>query len=265
MTERETFLRAICDDPADDTARMVFADWLEEHGEPARAEFIRVEVRIANRNPDDESDDRRRAALFARRAALLKAHAREWLEPFVGCARESGFERGFVAEVEATADTFLTHGERWMTLTPLTRVRFIGTLVLAADAAEPSCYRAGQLFTCPLLARLETIDLETNHINPDDMRRLAAYPDLSRLRELVLAWNRLGSEGAAILAGMPQLRGLEELNLLGNGITGAGARALAQSRYLSHLEHLFLGGNRFAEDSTALLALRSRFNGRVIV
>jgi uncharacterized protein (TIGR02996 family) len=256
MTDRETFLRAICENPADDTARLVFADWLEEHGDADRGEFIRIEVQIANRNPNDETDDRRRAALFARRAELLKAHAREWFEPFLGCAKESAFERGFVAEVEATADTFLTHGERWMTLTPLTRVRFIGTLVVAGDAAEPSCYRAEQLFTCPLLARLETIDLETNHINPDDMRRLAAYPDLSRLRELVLAWNRLGSEGAAILAGMSQLRGLEELNLVGNGITGAGARALAQSPYLGGLKELRITKNPIKGRAWTMLELR---------
>jgi uncharacterized protein (TIGR02996 family) len=255
MTDRETFLRAICDNPTDDTARLVFADWLEEHGDADRGEFIRIEVQIANRGPDDEIGGRRRAALFARRAELLKAHAREWLEPFLGCAKEAGFERGFVAEVEATADMFLTHGERWMTLTPLTRVRFTGTLVVAGDA-EPSCYRAEQLFSCPLLARLGTIDLETNHITPDDMRRLAAYPDLSRLRELVLAWNRLGSEGAAILAGMPQLRGLEELNLLGNGITGAGARALAQSPYLGGLKELRITKNPINGRAWTMLELR---------
>src|SRR5438477_7332783 len=256
MTERETFLRAICDNPADDTARLVFADWLEEHGDAARAEFIRVEVQLANRNPDDENDDRRRAALFARRAALLKAHARGWLEPFVGCAKESGFERGFVAEVEATADTFLTHGGRWMALTPLTRVRFVGTLTVVAGDPVPGCYRSEELFACPLLGRLETIDLETNHINPDDLRRLAAYPDLSRLRELVLAWNRLGSEGAEVLAGMPQLRGLEELNLVGNGITSAGARVLAQSPHLGGLKELRITKNPINGRAWTVLELR---------
>jgi uncharacterized protein (TIGR02996 family) len=254
MTDRESFLRAICNDPADDTARLVFADWLEEHGEASRGEFIRVEVQLANRNPDDEADDRRRAVLFARRAELLKRHKQEWLEPFLGCAKESGFERGFVAEVEATADTFLAHGERWMALTPLTRVRFVGTLV--AGDAEPSGYRAEELFACPLLGRLETIDLETNHITPDDLRRLAAYPDLSRLRELVLSWNRLGSEGAAILAGMPQLRGLEELNLVGNGITGSGARAIAQSPYLGGLKELRITKNPIKGRAWTMLELR---------
>lgn len=40
-------LRAILLDPADDTARLVYADWLEENGEAARAEFIRVQCQLA--------------------------------------------------------------------------------------------------------------------------------------------------------------------------------------------------------------------------
>ena len=27
--------------PADDTARLVYADWLDEHGEPAKTEYLR--------------------------------------------------------------------------------------------------------------------------------------------------------------------------------------------------------------------------------
>jgi uncharacterized protein (TIGR02996 family) len=255
MTDRETFLRAICDDPADDTARLVFADWLEEHGEAARGEFIRVEIQLARRNPDDEADDRRRATLFARRAALLKAHAREWLEPFSSYARESGFERGFVAEVEAPADVFLTHGERWTSITPLTRVRFT-TCQVWDDTVRAYTARTEELFTSPLLCRLEKIDLENSQLGPANLERLAAHPDLSRLRELVLAWNRLGSEGATILAGMSQLRGLEELNLVGNGVTSAGARALAQSPYLGGLKELRITKNPIRSRGWTMLELR---------
>lgn len=34
MNEREAFIRSICERPEDDTVRLVFADWLEEHEEP---------------------------------------------------------------------------------------------------------------------------------------------------------------------------------------------------------------------------------------
>lgn len=47
MSDRSAFITAICADPDDDTARLVYADYLEENGEPARAEFIRVQCELA--------------------------------------------------------------------------------------------------------------------------------------------------------------------------------------------------------------------------
>lgn len=47
MTERESFLAAIIADPQEDAPRLIFADWLEEHGERDRAEFIRVQCELA--------------------------------------------------------------------------------------------------------------------------------------------------------------------------------------------------------------------------
>ena len=41
MTDRHAFLAAIKAHPDDDTPRLVFADWLDEHGEPERARVIR--------------------------------------------------------------------------------------------------------------------------------------------------------------------------------------------------------------------------------
>lgn len=38
MSEEAPFLAALKANPADDTARRVYADWLDEHDEPAKAE-----------------------------------------------------------------------------------------------------------------------------------------------------------------------------------------------------------------------------------
>lgn len=45
--ERDAFVRAIVERPDDDLPRLVYADWLEDQGEPERAEFIRVQCEIA--------------------------------------------------------------------------------------------------------------------------------------------------------------------------------------------------------------------------
>ncbi len=62
MTPDDAFLAAIIDRPDDDSLRLVYADWLEEHGEQKRAEFIRVQLDLATLPEGDE----RRKALEAR-------------------------------------------------------------------------------------------------------------------------------------------------------------------------------------------------------
>src|SRR5207249_8060556 len=47
MARDEAFLQAIVENPDDDTPRVVYADWLDEHGDAARAEFIRLQVRLS--------------------------------------------------------------------------------------------------------------------------------------------------------------------------------------------------------------------------
>jgi uncharacterized protein (TIGR02996 family) len=45
VADDETFVAAIRDQPADDTLRLVYADWLEDRGD-SRAEFLRLECRL---------------------------------------------------------------------------------------------------------------------------------------------------------------------------------------------------------------------------
>src|SRR5262245_65743596 len=46
MNVREALIQAIAQNLYDDAPRLVFADWLEDHGEPDRAELIRVQVEL---------------------------------------------------------------------------------------------------------------------------------------------------------------------------------------------------------------------------
>lgn len=47
MTTQDALLAEILANPADDVCRLVYADWLDENGQPERAEFIRVQCQIA--------------------------------------------------------------------------------------------------------------------------------------------------------------------------------------------------------------------------
>ena len=72
--ERVPFIKAILDAPDDPSAYMVFADWLEDHGDP-QGELIRVQWELEN--PDLKTAERKKIA--AREAALLKEHESTWL------------------------------------------------------------------------------------------------------------------------------------------------------------------------------------------
>jgi uncharacterized protein (TIGR02996 family) len=42
MSDEAAFLEALKANPADDTTRLVYADWLDEHNEPQKAEYLRL-------------------------------------------------------------------------------------------------------------------------------------------------------------------------------------------------------------------------------
>src|SRR5688500_7506010 len=80
MTDREALLRAIIETPDDDAPRLVYADWLDEHGQPDQAEFIRLQC---ERNRHPQSDDHWKE-LGARCAQLLSANGHRWMRGVPG-------------------------------------------------------------------------------------------------------------------------------------------------------------------------------------
>src|SRR5262245_1818230 len=145
MTADDGFLQAIVDDPDGDAPRLVYADWLEEHGEQDRAEFIRVECRLhrllvgspnrdpleyrarqllcisdglfmyeGNLSPELEERDRR----------LVAAHGARWAEAPAALVGYWGFRRGFVEEVGMGGRQFLKNAEALFRLAPVRYVAF---------------------------------------------------------------------------------------------------------------------------------------------
>ena len=54
MSDEAAFLRAIQADPADATAKLVYADWLDEHGESEKAKYLRLAARtVASRRANE--------------------------------------------------------------------------------------------------------------------------------------------------------------------------------------------------------------------
>src|SRR5688572_32283113 len=56
--EADAFLDAIFDHPDDDTPRLVYADWLQEHGQENYAQFIRLQCAAAREKPWSDAANR---------------------------------------------------------------------------------------------------------------------------------------------------------------------------------------------------------------
>jgi uncharacterized protein (TIGR02996 family) len=57
--DNPAFIAAIRENPDDDTVRLAYADWLDEHGQRERAAFIRIQIDFAHtgthRRPDEHT------------------------------------------------------------------------------------------------------------------------------------------------------------------------------------------------------------------
>ena len=101
----ESLYRAVLMDPNDDAPRLVYADWLEEHGELERAELIRHMVHF----PSDRAWYR-----APKPASLYWPDAPGWVE--------YGVRRGFVAELAGATPRFLGHAAAFFGRHPITVV-----------------------------------------------------------------------------------------------------------------------------------------------
>src|SRR4051812_765308 len=108
----QAFLQAILEAPDEDGPRLVYADWLEDNGDPDKAEFIRAQCEIARLEkadlihedrawmdlPDPELDG------LGRRAEELKARNEGcWAAGLEGITLTRNFRRGLLEFVRVSA------------------------------------------------------------------------------------------------------------------------------------------------------------------
>src|SRR4051812_22569331 len=117
LSQDGAFLEDICAHAEDDAPRLVYADWLEENGQAHRAEFIRLQCRLATMSEDDPE----RSDLQDREWELATVYRDEWRKELPAWARKEpfAFRRGFVGRLSMTATPFLKHGEALFRVAPL--------------------------------------------------------------------------------------------------------------------------------------------------
>jgi uncharacterized protein (TIGR02996 family) len=128
MTDRDALLRAIIENPADDAPRLVYADWLDEHGDPARAEFIRLQVELAGIVLGTQAAFARYTAIQTRCWALFEDHRGRWLQELGSLPPDAHvqiwFRRGMAAKVVCPVEYFLAYGDRLFVVAPVEEIEF---------------------------------------------------------------------------------------------------------------------------------------------
>lgn len=150
---RPDLLRAVLADPADDHARLVYADRLDAEGEHERAEFIRLEIMASDIRKNCQCGgcvksgqhhngpcavarewivaDGRACRLIARIRLLADVFAFEWFPsiPEGSCS----WSRGFIHTLRGPLAALLEHGPRIVAEHPVERVEVTDVILRQTD------------------------------------------------------------------------------------------------------------------------------------
>jgi uncharacterized protein (TIGR02996 family) len=248
------FLQAIIDTPEDDAPRLVYADWLDENGQPERAELIRVQCRLAELcpsigrpKPDFETTWREKLRLAARTVELLEQHRQRWAAPLEGLVTDPRFRRGFVEAVEVAGDHPFAEGlAKAVTLAPIRS--------LTVKAVTWKYVRQA----VPAMARLRRLHFpEANFSSGSRLaQRFFGRPELRRLAFLSLCGAWMPEEVAVAVVTSPALAGLTELKMergILGGLPCAVLRELARSPSMANLLRLRLAPETLDAETLHLL------------
>jgi uncharacterized protein (TIGR02996 family) len=279
--DEQTFLDQLLTSPANDTA-LVYADWLEEHGQADRARLIRAELRA---EACDYSEEWREAEAEKGRltkrcteafgplcakfrfdwsrglatATVVKPRLAEGdlrgLGRFPHLTTLRGFEQLAVARLAELAECpnivclqFTNQkaisAKHWQALAKLPHLR---RLSLDGSTGGGPGVSDDDMPHVAALAGLRGLDMRQARITDTGVRHLAG---LQALEVLDLSQTEIGDEGLAFL---PSLTRLRVLRLARTAITG---NTVARLRALPALEELDIGGTQVEDPVRAVLPLK---------
>jgi uncharacterized protein (TIGR02996 family) len=246
MSVEDVFIEGIRAAPHDPLPRLVYADYLEESGDP-RGELIRIQCELASDH--HERGDAFRAALIDRERELLAQHGDQWLAPLRALGAEgvttACFRGGLIERIRIPAKAFLRNAEEICRIAPALQavhLRDVGAISRADAMAFPE--------------QITTVDLSANRFSPEWLQTIGQEPWLRWIVELNLRFNRLSDQEVALLARMemPALRSLGlASNAIADSIGPGGFQDLTQWPTLGHVEELDLSANAIGDERLRLL------------
>ncbi|MCE9564765.1 MAG: TIGR02996 domain-containing protein [Planctomycetes bacterium] len=229
MSDQLALLAAIRDTPDEDTPRLAYADWLDEHAtsdaDRARAEFIRLNCEVIRLNGAFQSPEYTEHwwSLANRLTELVEEHQEKWFAafPFQKTLEAKELWKGFPRHLEISAAKCLTTPRPPWELEPGLTARLTGST--------------------------------------DDLRRVIESGWLDGVESLYLKQDNSvdGDALATVVANSTCAPNLRWLFFLNDNLSDVGARAIGESTKFSRLRRLDLAG-AFATDGWAA-ALNSPF------
>jgi uncharacterized protein (TIGR02996 family) len=267
----ESFRATIRANPLDATTRLVYADWLDEHGNPVdaarqracadpasdekrlalaaayetecdaeRAEFVRTQVaqgELARGDVRRYCDDRVTQQLIENSLPKWDDDLPKWARNVCDEARHQSYRRGLPVVIHCDIADWLERGEQVL------ERHAVEEVVFSWYTLRP---RLDDWLRSPLTACVKRFVLSGQYLTDDDLRKIAASPALSHVEKLDLSHNSFGDDGVAALANSPNLSHLQELDLLVTRLGSEGFRALTHSDRLPELCSLTVGHNHCA-------------------
>jgi len=280
--DEQAIRQTILESPSDDVARLVYADWLQEHDQSERADLLRTQIALECWWTERELSPNTLPGppeWVLRERKLLNKFANEWTKHLrtprlIRKNDQAKFRRGCI---EAVA---LEVAGAARCLAELRQIEPIQEMSLSTLRAPDALL---DVFASPDLSALRTLDLRclplavsggfhgrslfgATHLESLRELRLGhnGIPDailglllgsswLNQLRSVSLSDCRIDSFWMRNIAESPHVRGLRSLDLSFNLIGASGVESIARSPHLRQLRELRMSYNPLEDESIPLL------------
>lgn len=245
-TEFTALIRTCKAEPDDDAPRLILADWLDDHGEPERAAFIRRQILTPESAKVDQSSIHQWAETW------------EQLGEEIRSSRSAGaglysleFQRGFLRIADGYEELYNRLGR---ILNPPFDWNWVEEIKFGSwhDGDWTPLFRSDRLLE---LTRLEFSDDDYHSIL---LEPLLKCPFLTSLRPLGLVMVTMEDDGFARLSECRGLAGLRSLSLTEMGLGLDAAQSLASSELWDELRSCEIRASRFGDQGLAELAAGRR-------